>query len=69
MNNQQQPQMQSKTLAYFEDALTYEALACMKCEQYQAAITDPGSRKIASDLAASHKQQFNALFNYLSTHQ
>ena len=67
--NTQQPQIDAKNLAYLDDTMNYEALACKKCEQYETMLTDPQQKNFVHQLAQHHKQHFDTLFNYLQSHQ
>jgi hypothetical protein len=69
MANYAQPQIDAKNLSYLEDTLTYEALACKKCAQYETMLTDPAQKNMAHQLAQHHRQHFDALYNYLQSHQ
>jgi hypothetical protein len=64
-----QPQIEAKNLAYIEDTLAHEALICKKCEQYETMLTDPAQKNMAHQLAQHHRQHYDALFNYLQSHQ
>jgi len=65
----QQPNIKAKTLTYLEDTLNGEALACKKCESYATQFTDQTLVNMSNTLAAHHKDRYNALLNYLSSHQ
>lgn len=65
----QQPQIEAKNLAYLEDTMNYEALACKKLEQYETMLNDPAQKNMAHALAQHHREHFDALFNYLQSHK
>ena len=66
---QQQTQIAAKNLSFLEDTLNYEALACKKCSQYETMLTDPAQKNMVHQLGQHHRQHFDALFNYLQSHQ
>lgn len=63
------PQIETKNLEYVEDTLSYEALACKKCMQYESMLTDPAQKDLARSLAQRHRQHFDALYSYLQSHE
>ena len=65
----QMPKLDAKNLTYLDDALTYEALACKKCEQYANNLTDPAPKNLVTQLAQHHRQNYDNLLNYLNSHQ
>jgi len=67
MNNKQ-PQIESKNLTILEDKLNHEALAVKKSEVYAEYFADPLLKSTAQQIAKHHRQNFNALLNYLETH-
>ena len=62
-------QIDSKSLSYIEDLLSHEALAYKKCRIYSGYLTDSALKDVANNVAMHHKQHFDALQNYMSTHQ
>lgn len=64
----QNSMIQSKSLTILGDQLQHEYVACRKSEFYASSFTDPQLKAVAQQLASDHKQRFNRLFNYLSTH-
>ncbi|MEF9894824.1 MAG: hypothetical protein RSJ41_04150 [Clostridia bacterium] len=62
------PTIQTKSLTILEDQMQHEFLACKKAEFYAQAFQDPTLRDLASDLSQQHRQRFDRLFNYLSSH-
>lgn len=67
-NYSQKPQIDAKNLSYLEDTLSYEALACKKFTQYETMLTDPAQKNMVHQLAQHHRQHFDALYNYLQSH-
>jgi len=67
--NQQQPQIESKNLMILEDQMNHEALAMKKCELYSQYFTDTALKASVNNLAQKHKQHFENLYQYLSSHQ
>lgn len=67
---QQQGNMKidEKNLAYLEDTLNIEALACKKCDMYSQSIQDPNCKNLMTQLAQHHRQRFDALVGYLNSH-
>lgn len=65
----QKPQIEAKELSYIEDTMKQEALICKKLQHYSGMLTDPTAKDLASQLVNSHRQNFDSLFNYLSSHQ
>lgn len=63
------PSMTTKELHMFEDQLTSESLAVKKCRQYQSMFTDPVLQNVCNGLASHHQQRFQALLQYLNSHQ
>lgn len=68
-SNGQAPQLESKSLSYMEDTLNQEALMHKKLMQYSQQLTEPTSQDLVRQLANSHQQNFDSLYNYLSSHQ
>jgi hypothetical protein len=68
MANSQKPQIEAKNLAYLEDMMTYESLACKKYAQYESMLTDPSQKDMARKLGQRHHEHFDKLYNYLQSH-
>lgn len=64
---EQQPKVDAKNLSCLEDTMTYEALACKKCEQYETMLMDPAQKNMARQLARHHREHFDALYKYLQS--
>lgn len=62
-------QLDTKNLGILQDQMHHEALAYKKCSVYTQYFTDPALRDIAGQAAQHHKQHFEALQNYLNSHQ
>jgi len=70
MNTMAQNQvLEAKALAYLEDVMKREALACKKCRQYAGMLTDTNAQGLANQLLVHHQQNFDSLYQYLNTHQ
>ena len=65
---QNQKMLQSKSLTILGDQMQHEYVACRKAEFYASNFTDPQLKAVANQLAGDHRQRFNRLFNYLSSH-
>ncbi|MDP2891909.1 MAG: hypothetical protein Q8O09_02090 [Bacillota bacterium] len=69
MPNASQSQIESKNLTILEDQMKHEALACKKSGVYANYFTDPTLKSLAQDISLQHRQNFDGLFQYLSSHQ
>jgi len=65
---QNQKMLQSKSLTILGDQMQHEYVACRKAEFYASNFTDPQLKAVANQLAGDHRQRFNRLLNYLSSH-
>lgn len=65
----QKPQIGSRDLSILVDQMNHEALAYKKCTVYSQYFMDSSLKDIATAAAQHHKQHFDALENYLSTHR
>ena len=63
------PQLGSRNLQILEDQLNHEALATKKAERYTHYLTDPALKSVAQTLSQQHRQRYERLFGYLSSHQ
>lgn len=69
MQNQQgQAMLSSKNLTILEDMLNYESLYYKKLNLYSQSVNDPQLKDVCSRAAQLHKQHFDLLFNYLTSH-
>ena len=59
----------SKNLDIIKDQMYHEALAYKKCKLYVDSLQEQPLRDMAHNFAQHHKQHFDALQNYLNTHQ
>ena len=60
--------LQAKSLTILGDQMQHEYCACRKSEFYAASFTDPQLQAVATQLANDHRQRFDRLYNYLSSH-
>ena len=60
--------IQSKNLTILEDQMNHEFLACKKAEHYASTFEDATLRSLSGQIAACHRQRYERLFNYLSSH-
>jgi len=60
--------IQAKSLTILGDQMQHEYLACKKAEFYSTQFTDSQLKAVADQLAGDHRQRFNRLYNYLSSH-
>lgn len=58
----------AKTLTILEDQMQHEFLAYRKAEVYAQTFENPTLRELACTVSRAHKQRFDRLFNYLSSH-
>lgn len=68
MQQRQQQPMDAKILTILKDQMEHEAVACKKYEAYSMEFSDQNLAQHAGNLANHHKQHFEALFQYLNTH-
>lgn len=61
--------MTTKTLQELSELLNSEELAYKKCCNYVATCQDPVLKTKMGQYANRHKARFEALFNYLNTHE
>ena len=59
----------SKKLDIIKDQMYHEALAYKKCKVYASSLQEQPLRDMANNFAQHHKQHFDALQNYLNSHQ
>ena len=64
----QSTNIQAKSLTILGDQMQHEYLACKKAEFYATQFGDSQLKAIADQLAGDHRQRFNRLYNYLSSH-
>ncbi|MGI6168604.1 MAG: hypothetical protein ACOYI4_02665 [Christensenellales bacterium] len=67
--NQNQPQIDSKSLTLLQDQMKHVALAFKKSELYSGYLADPNLKDLACSVAQHHKTHFNDMMNYLNSHQ
>jgi len=60
--------IQTKSLTILEDQMQHEYFACKKAEHYASTFQDAQLKNLATQLAASHRQRYDRLFNYLNSH-
>ena len=65
----QKPKLDEKNLLYLEDTLNYEYLAGKKCDAYAMQFTDQNCKTLSQQLSQHHKKRFDALYDYLNSHQ
>lgn len=65
----QKPKLDEKNLMYLNDTLNYEYLASKKCETYSMQFNDDNCKTLATQLTQHHKERFDALYDYLDSHQ
>lgn len=58
----------AKHLIILGDQMQHEFVACKKAECYASQFGDSQLKAVASQLACDHRQRFNRLYNYLSSH-
>ena len=59
----------AKNLDIIKDQMYHEALAYKKCQVYASSLSEQPLKEMASTFAQHHKQHFDALQNYLNSHQ
>ena len=62
------PQITSKNLQILSEQMIQEELAYKKCKFYQSCFADSALKNMCCDLATHHKMHFNALMQYLNSH-
>lgn len=65
----QKPKLDEKNLLYLEDTLNYEYLASKKCDAYSLQFTDDNCKTLSQQLSERHRERFDALYDYLNSHQ
>lgn len=68
-NSQNSKQLDASNLKALEDQLHFESVMNKKADRYSQYCTDQNLKSLCSNLAQTHKQNFNDLFNYLNSHQ
>lgn len=63
------PKMTSKNLQEISELLDSEDLAYKKCCSYVAMCCDPTLKTKMGTYANNHKMRFEALLNYLNSHE
>ena len=58
----------AKHLTILGDQMQHEYIACKKAEVYASQFQDSQLKAIAEQLAGEHRQRFNRLHCYLSSH-
>ena len=61
-------QLSSKNLSILEEQLAQEATMVKKMRQYSRQCQDSELKNLCNRLAEKHKHHYNALFNYLKSH-
>ncbi|MEA5058639.1 MAG: hypothetical protein EOM66_03730 [Clostridia bacterium] len=59
----------TKNLDIIKDQMYHEALAYKKCRVYAGCLSEKPLQDMANDFAQHHQQHFDALQNYLNSHQ
>ena len=59
----------TKNLDIIKDQMQHEALAYKKCTIYSEIFNEQPLKDMANCFAQHHKQHFDALQNYLNSHQ
>lgn len=67
--NTQSKEIEAKNLDILQDQMHHEALAYKKCSIYAGYFTEQPLKDMANSAAQHHKQHFDALQNYLNSHQ
>ena len=62
-------QLSSKNLTILEDEMNHEALLVHKYAQAAQACTDPQLGQLCTTIAEKHHSHYNALLDYLNSHQ
>lgn len=68
MQNQKAQQLDTKALTILKEQMEQEAITCQKYEAYASQFMDQNLSAHAKNLASNHRQHFDALFNYLNSH-
>ncbi len=61
--------LDAKNLDILKDEMFHEALAYKKCKIYSELLDEQPLKDMACTFAQHHKQHFDALQNYLDSHQ
>jgi len=61
--------LDAKNLDILKDEMFHEALAYKKCKVYSELLDEQPLKDMACTFAQHHKQHFDALQNYLDSHQ
>lgn len=61
--------LDARNLEILKEEMYHEALAYKKCKVYSELLAEQPLRDMACTLAQHHKQHFDALQNYLDSHQ
>ena len=64
-----QAPLETKSLSFLEETMTFEALAAKKCLAYAGQLTEPPLQDMANQLAPRHRAHFDALYSYLENHR
>lgn len=64
-----QSMMDTKNLGIIQDQMHHEALAYKKSRIYSEILSEQPLKDMANRFAQHHKQHFDALQNYLDSHQ
>ena len=60
--------IQTKSLSILEDQMQHEFLACKKAREYACSFSNPALKNLADTVANAHRERFERLFDYLSSH-
>lgn len=63
------PHLDTPNLKVLEDQLNYESMMVKKLGQYANYCTDSELKNVCQQGSQRHKQNFNALLDYLNAHQ
>jgi hypothetical protein len=58
--------LSTKELNYVRDLLSWELLSVKKCFEYTNQETNPTHKKVFSDAANFHQQNYRSLLNYVN---
>ncbi|GHV01332.1 hypothetical protein FACS1894211_10830 [Clostridia bacterium] len=62
------PKLAAKNLEVLSELMLIEELAYKKCDLYSRSFKDDALQTQCKDLAQNHKARFNALHDYLNSH-
>ena len=68
-NTEASANLDAKNLDILKDEMFHEALAYKKCKIYSELLDEQPLKDMACTFAQHHEQHFDALQNYLDSHQ